>query len=465
MNIEELVNIMKAEIVRSVQEIVRIRSVEEAPEPGAPFGAGVNSALLYALNLASSMGFKTKNIDGYMGFAEYGEGNETIGILGHLDVVPEGSGWLFPPYEGHIHDNKIFGRGTVDDKGPIIAALYGLKAIKDASLPLTKKVRILFGTDEESGWLDVDHYLKVDQPPDSGFTPDGIFPVINAEKGAINIEFKKDIIRKSKGMISIKSLKGGEAINIVPSLCSCELRLKDMAKLMLKDTLELYCESNKINMSIQEIDGTDVITSRGLSSHSSTPQKGKNAISQLIIFLSQFNLGQNDVADYIKFLAKYVSAGSDGRPMNINYSDEASGDLTINLSQIAIDEEKAVALVNIRYPVTANFEDIQENILKVANEKKIDVSILRHKKPLFMDKNSEVITKLMKAYSDVTGTDAYTIAIGGQTYAKAFKNMAAFGPIFPGQDECAHMPNEYIGIDDLIKCTRIYSKAIYELAK
>jgi succinyl-diaminopimelate desuccinylase len=244
MNLEESIEIMRADLIRSTQEIVKIKSVEAPPLPGAPFGEGVNKALLYVLELAASFGFKTVNLNGYMGYAEYGDGDEIVGILGHLDIVPEGDGWSYDPYGGQIHNNKIYGRGTQDDKGPIIAALYGLRAVKDSRLPLNKKVRIIFGTDEESGWLDIDYYKKNDIAPNLGFTPDGMFPVINAEKGAINIEFKKEIVRKSKGMISIKSLNGGRAVNIVPDFCSCELKLKDMAKLMLR--IQLSYTAKKI---------------------------------------------------------------------------------------------------------------------------------------------------------------------------------------------------------------------------
>jgi len=465
MDLEKFINSMRPEIVKSVQEVVRIKSIKDTPKPGAPFGEGINNALNYVLKLAVSMGFKTKNINGYMGYAEYGDGDEIVGVLGHLDVVPEGSGWLFPPYEAHIKDNKIFGRGTVDDKGPIIAALYGLKAIKDGEFSLNKRVRIIFGTDEEGEWQDIEEYLKNDVPLDTGFTPDGMFPVINAEKGSINLEFKKEIVRKSKGMISIKELKGGDAVSIVPNQCTCELKLKDMAKLMLKDTLDLYSEKNNINMFMQEEGEVEFITSRGLSCHSSLPDNGKNAITQLIVFLSQFNLGQSDVSDFIRFLSRYIGNESSGKALNIDCKDDISGELTVNLGQISIDENRAFAVINIRYPVNASYENIIENILQIASDKKVDVSVLRHKLPLYIENDSKLITTLIDSYKSITGKDGYTIAIGGQTYAKAFKNMAAFGPIFPGEEKCAHMPNEFIDIDNLIQCAKIYSKAIYELSK
>lgn len=465
MDLEEHIEEMRSDIVKAVQEIVRIKSVEGPSLPGAPFGEGVNNALTYALNLSSSFGLKVKNIDGYIGYAEYGEGDEIVGVLGHLDVVPEGNGWAHPPFESRIADNKIYGRGAVDDKGPVMAALFGLKAIKDLGLTLGKRVRIMFGTDEESGWLDIEHYLKNEVPPDIGFTPDGMFPAINAEKGSMNIELKKDIVRKSKGMISIKSIKGGDAVNVVPDFCTCELRLKDMAKMMMKDTLDLYCQRNYINMNLQEKGDESVIISKGLPSHSSAPENGKNAITQLLMFISQFNLGQNDVADFIKFLSRYIGNELNGKSFGINFSDEVSGELTLNLGRISIDEDKASAVINIRYPVQSKYEDIIGKILQIAEDKKVQVSVLSHREPLFIDSSNSLITTLLKSYSDVTGSDAYPVSIGGQTYAKAFANMAAFGPVFPESEEKAHVADEFIDIEDLVKCTKIYARAIYELAK
>ncbi|MDI6618612.1 MAG: dipeptidase PepV [Clostridiales bacterium] len=465
MDFNNIINGMKNDIIKYTQELIRIKSVETEPLTNAPFGSGVNDALMYMLNLASSFGFKTKNIDGHIGYAEFGDGNDIAAVIGHLDVVPEGDGWLYPPYEGVCVDNKIYGRGAIDDKGPLIAALCGLKAVKDSGAQLGKRVRIIFGTDEESGWKDIPYYTNNEALPCCGFTPDGAFPVINAEKGSINIVFKKNILRKSKGMISIKSLTGGNALNIVPNFCTCCLGLKDMAKRMLKDTLGLYCESNKINMSIKE-DGDDVfITSHGVSCHSSIPENGVNAISQLIVFLSQFNLGQNDVSDFIKFIAKYIGYDCMGKALNINFSDDISGNLTVNLGRIYIDDENASAAINIRYPVKAKYEDIFGRILNIADENKIEISQLSYRKPLYIEKDSKIVSSLLDAYREVTGKEGYTISIGGQTYAKAFDNVLAFGPVFPGRDDLAHMPDEYIQIDDLINCAKIYSKAIYELAK
>jgi succinyl-diaminopimelate desuccinylase len=267
-------------------------------------------------------------------------------------------------------------------------------------------------------------------------------------------------------MISIKKLEGGQDQNIVPSECHCKLKLNDMAKLMLKDTLELYCQKNNINMHMQEEDDDlYTINSCGLSSLGSEPNKGKNAITQLIVFLNQFNLGQNDVSDFIKFLSNYIGEETDGKSLNIAYKEEDKGSITVNLGSISIDDDIAKCVIGITYPAGADYEDILRNILTITADKKIDVSILNSRRPLCIDENSYLVSTLLTSYKEVTGEDGFTISLGEQTFAKAFENMVSFGPVFPGEDGRNFMTDEYIGIDELIKCTKIYANAIYELAK
>ncbi|MCG0276560.1 MAG: Sapep family Mn(2+)-dependent dipeptidase, partial [Thermosediminibacteraceae bacterium] len=183
MDIEKAIKLNEEPLIKSVCEIIKIRSVEDAPAPGKPFGEGVARALEYALDLSRSFGFRTKNLDNYIGWAEWGEGAEMVGILVHLDVVPEGSGWTYPPFGGEIHDGKIYGRGAVDNKGPAMAALYALKTLKDAGVKFKRRVRVIFGTNEESGMKCIKYYLEHDEEPTMAFSPDAEYPIINGEKG------------------------------------------------------------------------------------------------------------------------------------------------------------------------------------------------------------------------------------------------------------------------------------------
>ena len=193
-NLQEKVLTYKDEIVKGIQGAVQIKSVQEPAKEGKPFGDGPAAALQYFLDLGAKLGFKVENFDNYAGTIDFGEGEEVVGILGHVDVVPEGDGWIYPPYSGTIADGKIFGRGTLDDKGPSMICLYAMKAIMDSGVKLNRKVRMIIGANEETGSLCMEHYfntLKMPQPT-MAFTPDSSFPVTFAEKGIIRVKFTQE---------------------------------------------------------------------------------------------------------------------------------------------------------------------------------------------------------------------------------------------------------------------------------
>mgnify|MGYP001019012749 FL=1 len=182
----------KEELLKSIIEVINIPSIKGEAKTDAPFGENIRNALIRALEIAENLGFRTKNLNNCIGYAQYGEGEDYIGILGHLDVVDVGEGWKFPPFSGHIENGKIYGRGVLDNKGPIISALYALYAIKESGLKINKPVRIIFGTDEESGFKDIPYYLKKEKPPIMGFTPDCKYPVVYGERGRANVQFEAD---------------------------------------------------------------------------------------------------------------------------------------------------------------------------------------------------------------------------------------------------------------------------------
>lgn len=182
----------KEELLKSIIEVINIPSIKGEAKIDAPFGEDVRNALTRALEIAENLGFRTKNLNNHIGYAQYGEGEDYIGILGHLDVVDVGEGWKFPPFSGHIENGKIYGRGVLDNKGPVISALYALYAIKESGLKINKPVRIIFGTDEESGFKDIPYYLEKEKPPIMGFTPDCKYPVVYGERGRANVQFEAD---------------------------------------------------------------------------------------------------------------------------------------------------------------------------------------------------------------------------------------------------------------------------------
>lgn len=465
MDLMARVDAMREEIIQSTQEIVRIKSVEDTPKPGMPFGEGINASLEYALNLSKKLGFTTRNLEGYAGHAEMGEGDEIVGILVHLDVVPEGSNWTYPPYAAEIHDGKIFGRGAIDDKGPAIAALYAMKAVKDSGVPLTKRVRVIFGTDEESGWQDMDYYMAHEENPTIGFAPDAEYPAIHAEKGILMFSLQQQFAAGCSCCcdgVKIQSVKGGNAPNMVPDYCEAVLRGKDLAQ--VRAALDAYVQAHQVRLEWEEQDGQAMIKSFGISSHGSLPQYGVNAISQLMVFLASLDLQSCDLCDFLAFYKQAIGMEYYGESIGCGFRDEVSGNLIFNVGMIDLTETGVNVVVNVRYPVTNTSDAVYAGIRGVLEGTKVQLVERSDSKPLYVPVDDELVSKLMAIYQEMTGDQRPPIAIGGGTYARAIPKAVAFGPLFPGQPELAHQKDEFIGVDDLILNTKIYAKAIVALA-
>ncbi len=469
MKFDKMIESMRNDIVKTTQELIKIKSVEAESEPGAPFGRDMRSCLDKALNICEAMGFKVKNFDGYAGHAEYGEGDETVGILVHLDVVPEGSDWSVEPYGGEVKDGKLFGRGAIDNKGPAAAAIYALKAVKEAGEKFNKKVRIIFGCDEESGrWECMKHYFKHETMPDCGFSPDADFPIINSEMGIIIFNLKKSFPKPEEtccGGLKVKYVKGGNRPNMVPDYCEALLEMKKDFTDRIAKTIQ-YC-NDKFNFKIEaDFEGEKCyVKSFGISAHGSTPEKGINAISQMIKFLCSLPLCVNEQTALINFIDKNIGSETNGHSFGLDMKDDVSGSLVFNFGIFDLDEENANIGVNIRYPVTKTKDEVYERLRRKIEGTGMELIEGPEKAPLYVPADNFLVQKLQKVYEEVTGLKGSLISIGGGTYARAIKNAVAFGPLFPGRPELAHQKDEYIDVDDLIKCTKIYAEAIYELVK
>jgi succinyl-diaminopimelate desuccinylase len=434
----------KEKLIDITRRVLMIRSVEGKCEEGAPFGRGVKEALLKALDIGNELNFKVVNLNDLVGYVEYGEGDDIISVLGHLDVVPEGNNWRYPPFGGEIHDGKIYGRGAVDDKGPTMAALFGLYALKETGLKISKRVRIVFGTNEETGWKDMSYYREKVKEPIFGFAPDAQFPVINREKGILNIILRKDFVTLND---SVK-ISGGDRSNVVP----------DRAEAVFKSRVILKSDNPDIS-----VDGNKIFA-KGISAHASLPEKGKNAIVTLFEVLESVELPL-EVREIVDFVVNVIGRDFYGKTLGVDKTDEYSGNLTLNLGVIKVTENYGELSFNIRYPVTDSYERIVDVFKKQGNNFNLNVASFKNQPPLFVAENEPIITKLIKVYEDFTGEKGYTLSIGGGTYARAMDKGVAFGPYFPGMEDIAHQANEFIGIDHIVKLARIYGRAIYELAR
>lgn len=469
MRFDKIVDSMREDIIKTAQELIRIKSIETASQPGAPFGAGVRQCLDKTLNICKDLGFKTESFDGYAGHAECGEGEEIVGILVHVDVVPEGSGWSHDPYGGEVADGKVFGRGAIDDKGPAAAAMYALKAVRDSGVKFDRRVRIIVGCDEESGrWDCMKHYFKHAEMPSCGFSPDADFPIINSEMGILIFNLEKSFTEPESsccGGLRIKSVKGGNKVNMVPDYCECELLMKKDFTERINKTIDYMNGMQGYNL-IAEFDGDIcIIKSYGISAHGSTPEKGVNAISKLLSMLCKLPLCVCEQTAFINFLDEHIGMKTDGSSFGLAMSDDVSGKLVFNLGTIDIGESKGNVGINVRYPVTKTRNDVYDILKNKISG--FDIMLIEgpEKDPLYVPADNFLVRKLQKVYEDVVGEKAALISIGGGTYARAIKNAVAFGPLFPGRAETAHQKDEYIEVDDLIQCTKIFAEAIYELVK
>ncbi|MDX8359234.1 dipeptidase PepV [Cytobacillus sp. IB215316] len=463
------VNKQKDSIIQTTQELLKIKSIldEENTSKEFPFGEGVAQALHYLLNKGSEDGFQSKNVDNYAGHIEFGEGEESVGVLCHVDVVPEGSGWSSDPFGAEIRDGKIYARGAIDDKGPTIAAYYAMKIVKELSLPLSRRVRMIIGTDEESNWRCVEHYFKHEEMPTMGFAPDADFPIIYAEKGIADIHLIK---KKNQNHISsqsdivLESFQSGSRFNMVPEFAEAKLTIKGDAEQIL-----LHFDSFKSEHKLQGkgyVEDTDIILQlEGKSAHGSLPHLGINAGIHLLSFLKKIQLDE-EAQTFVTFVTDYFEEDTKGKALNVEFEDDITGELTINAGILSYHRNRESKIgINVRYPVTNDFEKTKSSIEAACEKYDMTVQIVSHMEPNHVDKDHELIKTLQRVYQEQTGEDATLLSIGGGTYARSLEAGVAFGPLFPGREETAHQKDEYIIIDDLLKATAIYAQAIYELAQ
>lgn len=465
MDFIDYLKVLEPEVVKSIQKAIQIKSVEEKSLPGMPFGKGPYDALNFMLQLGKNMGFEIKNLDGYAGHIDFGHGDETVGILAHVDVVPEGEGWTYPPYGGEIHNNSIYGRGAIDDKGPAVIVLYAMKALKDSGVDLNKKIRLILGANEETRWECMDYYFKHEEPPTMAFTPDADFPVIYGEKGITGFDLKFSY-KETKGCdITLVDLGGGNATNMVPDRAWANLNIID--KEFFKEQYEKYIRDKNMNISLEETETGYKILANGKSAHGSTPAKGENAISYLMNFLGFVYPRECSVYRFIEFYNNKIAFKHHGEAIGCGFKDEISGKLDFNPGVIKYDGNDIILSVNVRYPISSNSKEVFNGIRE--NVKDTPIKLIEEGndlRPLYVSKEDKLVKTLMKVYKEQTGdTESEPIIIGGGTYARAMKNAVAFGPGFPGQEKMAHKKDEFISIDNVKKLMKIYTHTLFELAK
>lgn len=446
--------------------LIKIKSVKGEPSDGAPFGAGVDQAFRYMLDIGEREGLECTDINGYGGHIDFGNNTDDgiMGILCHLDVVPEGSGWDYDPFGGDIVDGIMYGRGTLDDKGPTMSAFYAMKALKDCGYEPRRKVRMIIGLDEETGSTGMEKYKENVKMPNLAIVPDSDFPLVHGEKGILIFDMVKRLSKPDKKGIILKKLAGGAAANMVPDSASAVIAdargydsVKNMAAAFTERTGHVITTKAR-GKSLE-------ISCSGISAHGAYPERGVNAISVLISFLSEIRFNCAEVNDFFEFYMNHLYNDFNGEKLGCPLNDELSGNLILNVGMIDIDSERVKLTVNVRCPVTKSDDDVYAAMAPALE--KYDIGIVKniYEKPVYFSLDDPVVQMLLAIYRRHTGDEiTKPLVIGGGTYARQMDNAIAFGALYPGDPDTMHQKNECVRIDRIIQTAKIYADAIYELA-
>ncbi|VIR88563.1 ArcT [Streptococcus pneumoniae] len=439
----DITNQVKDEFLISLKTLISYPSVLNEGENGTPFGQAIQDVLEKTLEICRDIGFTTYlDPKGYYGYAEIGQGAELLAILCHLDVVPSGdeADWQTPPFEATIKDGWVFGRGVQDDKGPSLAALYAVKSLLDQGIQFKKRVRFIFGTDEETLWRCMARYNTIEEQASMGFAPDSSFPLTYAEKGLLQVKLH------GPGSDQLE-LEVGGAFNVVPDKANYQGPLYEQVCNGLKEAGYDYQTTEQ------------TVTVLGVSKHAKDASQGINAVIRLATILAPL---QEHPA--LSFLVTQAGQDGTGRQIFGDIADEPSGHLSFNVAGLMINHERSEIRIDIRTPVLADKEELVELLTRCAQNYQLRYEEFDYLAPLYVAKDSKLVSTLMQIYQEKTGDNSPAISSGGATFARTMPNCVAFGALFPGAKQTEHQANECAVLEDLYRAMDIYAEAVYRLA-
>ncbi|MCE5236656.1 MAG: Sapep family Mn(2+)-dependent dipeptidase [Clostridiaceae bacterium] len=439
------------DILHDLRELLRIPSVNGAAEPGAPLGLNIKRALDYTLALCEKLGFATRDMDGMIGYADYGDGSETLGVLTHLDVVDVDDAWEHDPFSGEIYGDRIISRGVQDDKGPAIAAIYALAAIKETGLKMKRRVRLMFGCDEELGMRCLTYYLESgEKVPDISFSPDAEYPLVSSEMNICGATYKKAYASKI-------SMEAGTAANAVPGRAVVTVPLTETEA---KQALGGFALDG-FKASYEPADEGCTITVLGAAAHASMPHLGKNALQAMLMLLNRLPLPPADLRA-ARELTDLFGMEYHGETIGLDSQDE-SGRLTLNPGVIKWDASGYTLHIDVRAPMSVGSATVSSK-LDAAFVGKAERQSFNFSQGFYMAEDTELVSQLRSVYAKRSGTDLPPVHIGGGTYARDLPNAVAFGPQLPGKPDMCHMSDEYMTVEDFFFNVKTIADAITALA-
>lgn len=460
--VNDWIDAHKQDLLDDIKELCAIPSVKGEAEEGKPFGDGPYRSLNLAIDMAQKYGFVTKNYDNYVGTADYDPSlPHTLDILGHTDVVPAGEGWtVTEPFHVIEKDGRLYGRGTSDDKGPLLCAMYAMRALKETGAPIKKGIRLIMGADEETGSSDIAKYYAEEKEAEMTFSPDAEFPLINIEKGQFRGTLSKHFAADT-AVPRVLSMNAGVAVNAVPQKAVLSFEGLDIASDAVQAAMKKIEEECKVQC---HVTGDQEITVIGHSAHASTPETGKNAGLAAIRLIALLPLHDSEELRLVKKIPELFPYGvTDGSGIGIKMEDEVSHAVTCTLDMYRIDPEYVEFQFDARTPLMATKENCEDVAKKNIEDAGFDWftpgMILPHAVP----GDSSFVKTLLKSYETVTGLKGECVAIGGGTYVHDLKNGVAFGAVLPGIDTRMHGADEFFDIDNILIATKVFAEAIQNL--
>lgn len=452
------------EIIQDIQAFCRIRSVSrrDLGVARAPFGPEMREMLDYALMRAASYGFDTVNHEGYCGSVRMGGGKAAIGIFGHLDVVPEGDSWLYPPFDATHAGDFLIGRGVADNKGACVMGLSLMRMFRELHIELKHSLQLVLGCSEETGMADIRYFAKTQPLPEVSLVPDMVFPVNYAQKGMLRGELT---IRKCDG--NLLSISGGEVSNMVPPRAQASLSVPhDQAVAAFgRAGLKLGFEFE------QTLEGV-LIRATGSAAHAATPEQGASAIHMLSGALVRTGLVEGTSLAAMQAIAE-LSGDMYGERTGIACQDDETGRTTLVVGTVKTREHTLTLSVDARLSIAADLEQVEAALTAYCKQAGFSVEQLAIDKPFYISKHDPRVEALMGVYRELTGdVDAQPYTAGGGTYSRWIQNAITFGPGFsdmPRPDALpeghggAHAPDECLHIPSAIRAMKIYAAAILEL--
>lgn len=455
----------KAAYVEDLKALLAVESVRDDSQatPDAPLGPGPTAALVKMLAIAERDGFTTKNIDNIVGYIEIGpkDADEYVAILSHVDVMPAGEGWDTAPFEPVVTEDKIIARGASDDKGPGMSAYYAFKILSDLKVPLKRRVRLIFGTDEENDWTGMTRYFEVEPEPVFGFSPDAEYPIINGEKGNVQVIIKGEAT--NGGTVKLVDFESGLRTNMVPGIARATVKSSHAEKIVT-EFQEFLVENPKVSGST-ETDGEIIkFVLNGKQVHGAMPETGENAGTYLANFLQDFDF-DGTAKSFLTYLGTPAHDDTVGEKFGVKYTDDVMGPLSMNVGiQKFIDGGEAFINFNFRYPKGITPDEIVAGLSSKLNGWDVTPTIGGHSQaPHYVAPSDPIVETLLRVYHDQTGLPAHDQVIGGGTYGRLMKRGVAYGALFPDSPDTMHQVNEFALLDDLYRSISIYAQAIAEI--